>query len=901
VSDTHKHWSAHQLAEFLALVSSCPDPASAVQVATERAAETLEAEVAALIRGDSVEASVGFRAGQAPERELVGAAAGTNPLSIPGLGRVQTASVSLDDEDSSWLLLGRLGKDGFQPEEIGLLRGMARVLSMTLRILGSLESERALRAQGDRERADRERADARYRTLVEKLPAIVYTSEVGEQGAWRYVSPQILSILGFSPQEWLADAQLWAGRLHPDDRDRVLDEERKALAGAVSTGPSDYRMIARDGRVIWFMDDAVMVQQEHGPWYWHGVLYDITDRKRVEAELKLRAAQQAAVARLGEQALEGTDLPALMERAVCAAAELLDVEYAGVFELRAEEEVFTLQASTGLKGESTGSLTIPATPHFHAGFALVQRRPVIVEDWSLEQRFEKHQPVRDLDAQSGIAVIVDGSERPFGIFELQSCRFRVFTKEDINFVQSLVNVLADAIERRVTEEEIRHQAVHDPLTSLPNRVLFLDRLAHALVQSRRRRAKVAVLFLDIDQFKLVNDSLGHAAGDELLIAVGLRLRDALRAGDTVARFGGDEFGLLIEDLEHERDAIAVAEHLAGRFARPVVLRGVDHFVTASIGIAVAPEGTEKPQALLRDADAAMYRAKARGQGRYELFDQAMRARAMERLQLENDLRRAVVNGELRLYYQPVVSLNTGATVGFEALLRWQHPGRGLILPGEFIAVAEESGLIDSIGRWVLEDACRQAVDWQRRNPDAAPVGISVNLSARQLAQRDLTAVVAEVLRSSGIDPASLSLEITESTLIEDSEGAEVLTTLQSMGVRLVIDDFGTGYSSLGYLKRFPVDSLKVDRSFVEGLGVEPESAVIVNAIVAMAGALSLDVIAEGVETSRQLGELRRLGCSYAQGFHFAQPAPAAELEYLFARRFPWLDRLDSHPPARLAS
>jgi EAL domain-containing protein (putative c-di-GMP-specific phosphodiesterase class I) len=294
----------------------------------------------------------------------------------------------------------------------------------------------------------------------------------------------------------------------------------------------------------------------------------------------------------------------------------------------------------------------------------------------------------------------------------------------------------------------------------------------------------------------------------------------------------------------------------------------------------------------------MYRAKARGQGRYELFDQAMRARAMERLQTENDLRRAVANGELRLYYQPVVSLKTGATVAFEALLRWQHPGRGLILPGEFISVAEESGLIDSIGRWVLEDACRQAVDWHRRNPDTAPVGISVNLSARQLAQRDLPAVVAEVLRSSSIDPASLSLEITESTLIEDSEA---LTTLQSMGVRLVIDDFGTGYSSLGYLKRFPVDSLKIDRSFVEGLGVEPESAAIVNAIVAMAGALSLDVIAEGVETNRQLAELRKLGCAYAQGFHFARPAPAAELEDLFVRRFPWRDQLDPQPRARLAS
>jgi diguanylate cyclase (GGDEF)-like protein/PAS domain S-box-containing protein len=884
LTDPRKHWSAHQLAEFLAVVSAAPDQASAVQVAIERAAETLEAEVAAIVDGDHVEAAVGIPRGEVPVHDLVRTAGGQEALSIAGLGDVWTVSVSLDDEPTTRLVIGRMGDSGFDTEEVGLLRGMARVLSMTLRILGSLENERRLREQSERERAERQRADVRYRTLVEQLPAIVYTAEVGQHGAWLYVSPQIRTILGFSPQEWRADPTLWANRLHPDDRERVLADEHEMVSSGRSSGPTDYRMVARDGRVVWVVDDAVLVEQDDGRVCWHGVLYDITDRKLAEAELKLRAAQQAAVARLGEQALEGTDLPELMDRAVRTAAELLSVDYAGLFQLSHEDQSFTLRASTGLEGGGAGDASVPATRESLAGHALERRSPVSVEDWSIEQRFGKHQAVRDLDARSGMAVIVDGPERPFGVLDLQSRNLRVFTSDDVNFVQSLVNVLADAIERRSAEEEIRHQAVHDPLTDLPNRVLFQDRLAHALAQSRRRRAKVAVLFLDIDQFKLVNDSFGHQAGDELLTAVALRLKDALRSEDTVARFGGDEFALLVEDLQDERGAIAIAEHLAAAFVRPFVLRGVDHFVTASIGIALAHDGMERPQVLLRDADAAMYRAKARGHGRYELFDQAMRARAMERLQLENDLRRALGNDELRLFYQPVVSLETGATVAFEALLRWQHPGRGLILPTQFIPVAEESGLIESIGRWVLEEACRQGVEWHSRYPDDPPVGISVNLSARQLAQRDLPGVVADVLTASGIDPASLGLEITESTLIEDSEGAATLARLRSMGARLAIDDFGTGYSSLGYLKRFSVDSLKVDRSFVEGLGVEPESAAIVNAILAMAGALSIDVVAEGVETEAQIGELRRLGCGYAQGFHFARPAPAAELEVFLQQR-----------------
>jgi Amt family ammonium transporter len=453
-------------------------------------------------------------------------------------------------------------------------------------------------------------------------------------------------------------------------------------------------------------------------------------------------------------------------------------------------------------------------------------------------------------------------------------------------------VLADAIHRRATEDEIRHQALHDPLTGLPNRVLFADRLGHALARLRRSEGAVGVLFLDLDHFKLVNDSLGHQAGDDLLVAVAPRLRQIVRPADTVARFGGDEFGILLEDIESERDAAEVAERVAAAFARPFLVEGSEHFVTASVGIAIASAATGAPEELIRDADAAMYRAKERGRARYELFDEIMRARAVGRLRVENELRRALERDELCLHYQPVVSVRDGAVTGFEALLRWNHPERGLVGPLEFIWVAEEGGLIDQIGRWVLTEACRQAAAWQAMRPDGPPIGLSVNLSARQVAQRDLPEFVAGVLDETGLEPACLSLEITESVLLEESDApAAVLRSLRATGARLVLDDFGTGYSSLGYLKRLQLDALKVDRSFVDGLGSGQEETAIVEAIVGMAKALGLGVVAEGVETEEQLAELRRLGCDGAQGYWFARPMPPGETPALIAGAPPWAERM----------
>ena len=343
----------------------------------------------------------------------------------------------------------------------------------------------------------------------------------------------------------------------------------------------------------------------------------------------------------------------------------------------------------------------------------------MVPDWSTETRFQQSRMLRDLGIESGASVTIDGPAGPLGVLGVQSTQPRTYTAGDVDFLQALANVLADALERQAIEDRIRHRALHDPLTGLPNRVLFLDRLEHALSRLERRGGLAAILFLDLDRFKLINDSLGHQIGDELLAAAAPRLKRAVRASDTVARFGGDEFGILLEDVSNERDAIEMAERIASVFTRPFVLAGSEHFITTSIGIAIA-RGGELPAELIRDADAAMYRAKERGSARYELFDEAMRGRAINRLRVEHDLRRALEHEELRLAYQPVVSLRDHTMVGVEALVRWDHPERGLIEPTEFIPVAEEGGLIEPIGRWVLEHACRDAVKWHRAWPDAAP-------------------------------------------------------------------------------------------------------------------------------------------------------------------------------------
>ena len=715
-----------------------------------------------------------------------------------------------------------------------------------------------------------------YRRLVERLPAIVYSCERGERGRWRYVSPQIEQILGYSPEEWIADAGFWAERLHPDDRERALEQEtRKAAGGGCNTPPIDYRMITREGAVVWILDDAVLEPDGEGTEVWHGVLYDITERKIAEQELHRAAAQQAAVARLGRCALQDGDPQRLAKQAVPLMTEIEGVEAACVWEAGREGRRLHLRAGLEERGGGGGERRASAARDSHAGAALESGLHVIVDDWSSERRFSMPPALRVLDVRSSLAVPIAGKERPFGVLDIHSTEPSRFTPQDVHFAQASANVLADALERHSADEALRHRVLHDSLTGLPNRLSFVDSLRDALRRSTASGSPVGILFLDLDHFKLINDSIGHHAGDELLQAVAPRLRAHLRPGDLVARFGGDEFGILVDRLSDEDEALAIADRVAGAFSEPYLMGGADHFVTASIGIAIArPIGSEPVEAelLIRDADAAMYRAKERGRGRCELFDAEMRAHALRRLQTERELRHALDRDELELHYQPLVGLGSGEIVGLEALVRWRHPERGLLDPGEFVSVAEDSGLIESIGRWVQETACRQAIGWHELRPDQRPLDVAVNLSARQVAHRDLAATVREILARTGLEPVNLRLEVTESVLVEESASATAtLEELSEIGVRLVLDDFGTGYSSLAYLNRFPFDALKIDRSFVEGLGIEQERTAIVEAVIGMARALSLDAIAEGVENEAQLSELRRLGCDYAQGHLFSRP------------------------------
>ena len=456
---------------------------------------------------------------------------------------------------------------------------------------------------------------------------------------------------------------------------------------------------------------------------------------------------------------------------------------------------------------------------------------------------------------------------------------------DDEHVRGIVLNARDISERKTFEEQLAHQAFHDPVTNLANRALFVERVRHAIGRARREQRQLGVMFLDIDDFKTINDSLGHGAGDAALMDVAKRLSGSIRSSDTAARFGGDEFVVLLEDLESTDVATEVAERVLEDLRQPLMVAGKELAVRGSIGISImAPAATIDADELIRDADAAMYIAKRDGKGSYRLFEPEMHAGVLARLELRADLQRGLDSGQFELHYQPIVRLADGHVAGMEALLRWHHPERGLVQPGDFIPFAEETGLIVPIGRWVLREACQQAVEVQRVWTDDPPLYICVNLSVRQLQHSDVIADVQDALDESGLDPSLLMLEITESMLVEDTEIAIVkLKELRELGVRIAMDDFGTGYSSLSYLSRFPVDVIKMDRSFLRP-GATREAADLSSAVVALGSTLALDVVAEGIEFDEQLSRLRDLGCELGQGFHFAHPMESAHLiDYLAGR------------------
>ena len=484
-----------------------------------------------------------------------------------------------------------------------------------------------------------------------------------------------------------------------------------------------------------------------------------------------------------------------------------------------------------------------------------------------------------------------------GLVELTSAQHVQFDERRLGLAQTMANEAAMALENARLYERVRHQAFHDPLTRLANRSLFRDRLDHALARTTRGLRSVAVLFVDLDDFKTVNDTYGHTVGDGLLVAAGERLLSVVRPGDTVARLGGDEFAVLLEDVEDGRDATAPAERMLAAFSVPFQVGGNELFVGTSIGIALGASGERTPEELLRNADFAMYQAKSMGKGRYALFEPKMRDAAVERVELAALLRGALDRNELILHYQPIIDLRSGTVRGLEALIRWIQPERGLLMPGTFIDIAEETGLIVPIGRWVLREACRQLRTWQERFPSDPPIAISVNLSVRQFADPRLVSDVAAAVRDSGIPPSSLVLEITESLLAREADGTVAkLRAIRAMGVRLAIDDFGTGYSSLSYLQRFPLDVLKIDRAFVDAVG-EAEGSALIRSIVDIGRSLRLSTVAEGIERPEQPAQLLALDCDMGQGFLMNRPQEAEAIEAFLAR---WIatSSVEAAEPAR---
>jgi diguanylate cyclase (GGDEF)-like protein/PAS domain S-box-containing protein len=693
------------------------------------------------------------------------------------------------------------------------------------------------------------------------------SASVDDDGRITWINSAFRDLLGYEADEV-------AGRpitdfCHPGERDGKAARLRGALATATPR-QGEGRYLHKDGSIVHVQDNLTVVRAPKGrPTMFVVQLVDQTRSRQAMNALHQRLGEQAVITLLGERALAGLPIDDLIAEAVTAASQVLEVETAMYGELSDDCEWVTLRRTVGWPTE-TSEYPVPE-PLRQTLCEVVNLDDALLSAYA--DRFAAQGIV------GGAAVLVGDPSDPIGILGAFVREPRTFTDAEHNFMRAVAHVLAGAISRERAEQRARHEALHDSLTGLPNRALVLDRLEQRLPTLATTGARITVVALDVDGFKHVNDALGHAAGDELLREIAPRLAEVIEPTDTVARLAGDEFAILCFDAAGERAADRIAEQVRGAFVRPFVVEGEAHFLSASLGVVVADgDSVRAADDLLRDADAALHRAKERGRGAYELFDPRTRAQVVSRLQLETDLRRAIESDQLLVEYQPYFRLDDCTPAGIEALVRWRHPDRGLISPGEFIPVAEESGLIVPLGEWVMRRACADLAAWRAEHDWATGIRITVNVSAKQVDERALTATVDSALRDTGLPAGLLGIEITEGLLLDESRAPqEALAALKRLGVRLLLDDFGTGYSSLSYLSRFPVDVLKVDRSFVSDLGGRADSTPIVTAIVALAKGLRLDVIAEGVETEDQLNRLRELGCDYAQGFLLARPMPAQQL------------------------
>lgn len=676
--------------------------------------------------------------------------------------------------------------------------------------------------------------EARYRALVERLPNITYMFTPDDASEMLYMSPQIETILGYSAEEWRSNPDLWISLLHPDDRDRVVTGFEQAVKAGASVD-LEYRSLNRDGRIVWLSDKTMLVHDEAGrPWYFQGLMTDITAYKTMEQTLRESEGRLRAVI---------SNAPII----------LLALDHTGII--------------TFFEGKGLAKLGLE--PGANVGRALFEISSEMPEMLSHARRAlggEEHTAIHDV---SGV------------VLETQWTPLRAAS----GAVTGVIAVSTDITERRQAEQALHYQATHDALTRLPNRTLLQDRLEQGLHAARHHATPLALCLIDLNRFKEVNDTLGHFCGDLLLQQMSERFQTIIRTTDTVARLGGDEFAMLLLSTD---DALAqrCAARVAAALEEPFVVDGQHLDVRASIGIALFPEHGADAATLLRCADIAMYSAKRAGGG-YAVYNAARDQENQARVALARDLRGALLRHELALLYQPQVDLGDNRLVGVEALLRWRHPQHGLISPAVFIPLAEQTGVIGSLTTWVLEETLRQCREWRH---SGLHINVAINLSVRVLHDEQLPETLADLLRRYAIVPSAVTLEVTESTLMTDSAATTAtLARLHDLGVRISIDDFGTGYSSFSYLKQLPVDEIKIDKSFTRNLHAQSKDAPLISSIVAMAHALGLDVVAEGVETQEACEVLTSLHGLVIQGHLVSRPLPAADLQQWAATSFPRTD------------
>ncbi|HYD97312.1 MAG TPA: EAL domain-containing protein [Noviherbaspirillum sp.] len=743
----------------------------------------------------------------------------------------------------------------------------------------------------ERDRTSLKQAESMFRGFAENSVVGVY---IAQNGRFRFVNPKMAQMFGYTQDEMAASVTVY-DLVAESDREVVAENVRKRLRGEAREVHYERRARRKDGALfdVEVFGSLMKLDGEHATI---GIMLDISERKRLDLALRVLSACNQALVR-------ATDETALLNEICFIIRDISGFPFAwvGFAEDGPQKKVRPAAMAEIEEGALVETLRHvswddAATGRGATGTAIREGRVVVVRDM---QTSAVHAPWRDFmvryEIVSAMSLPLRAGNRILGALSIYSHEANAFGPNEVKVAEELADNLAYGIAalraeaaRRRYAEQLEYHAAHDILTGLPNRALLQDRLTQALAYASRYCYAVWVLFLDLDRFKLVNDSLGHKAGDIVLQSIAARLEAAVRETDTVARLGGDEFVLVLPERADECLTSAVVQRIMDAVAQPLEVDGHEFVLGCSIGVAAYPSDGEDPETLIKHADIAMYRAKETGRNNFQFYTPAMNERLMERLRIESDLRNALERGEFVLHYQPQIDLRTGSTIGMEALIRWQHPTLGMVPPLRFISLAEETGLIVPIGQWVLRTACTQAVAWQ--NAGLGKLRVAVNLSARQFAEQDLVSSIAGVLASTGLAPHLLELELTESLVMTDVDRAiGILRDLKQLGVLLSLDDFGTGHSSLSYLKRLPIDALKIDQSFVRDITHTADDAAIVASIISLAHNLRRHVIAEGVETHEQLAYLQRHGCNEMQGYYFSKPVPAELFEKLL--------RIDSGAPA----